>query len=203
MKLVHVVDDEEPIRRATQMMLNVMRYEALTYPSGYSFLDALMDLSPGCVLLDLRMPEIDGLEVQRRLQKKGCDLPVVVMSGHGDLTVAVTGMEQGAVAFLEKPFPRAALEQTLEIAFLRLDDSNGYNRYLQSAAAAVGKLEPIDRQVLELIARGQDADAIAQRTGLPALSIEMSRSRIFADLGATSVTEVLRIAFAAARAPTG
>jgi two-component system response regulator FixJ len=179
-RYVHVVEDEDAIRRSTHMMLKVLGYEPQTHPSGVAFLDALPDLPQGCVLLDIRMPEIDGLEVQRRLQAAGSQQPLVMMSGHGDLGIAVAAMELGAVAFLEKPFPRTALEQALEIAFLQLENPESYQQYLDSAASAVAKLEPTDRQVLELLARGHDAGSIAQQTGLSPLSIEVSRSRIFA-----------------------
>lgn len=199
-KYVHVVEDEEAIRRSTHMMLKILGYEPQTHASGGAFLDALPDLPRGCVLLDIRMPEIDGLEVQRRLQTAGSEQPLVMMSGHGDLAIAVTAMEQGAVAFLEKPFPRTALEQALDVAFLQLENPEGYQQYLDSAASAVARLQPTDREVLELIARGHDAGSIAQKTALPPLSIEVSRSRIFADLEVGSLTEVLRVSFAAARA---
>ena len=84
-KYVHVVEDEEAIRRSTHMMLKILGYEPQTHASGGGFLDALPDLPRGCVLLDIRMPEIDGLEVQRRLQAAGSEQPLVMMSGHGDL----------------------------------------------------------------------------------------------------------------------
>lgn len=199
-KYVHVVEDEEAIRRATHMMLKVLGYEPQTHASGMAFLEAMPDLPRGCVLLDIRMPEIDGLEVQRRLQAAGSEQPLVMMSGHGDLAIAVTALEQGAVAFLEKPFPRTALEQALDIAFLQLENPEGYQQYLDSAASAVAKLQPTDREVLELMARGNDAGSIAQQAGLPPLAVEVSRSRIFADLGVGSLTEVLRVSFAAERA---
>ncbi len=197
---VHVVEDEGAIRRSMHMMLKVLGYEPQTHASGAAFLDALPGLPGGCILLDIRMPEIDGLEVQRQLQVSGSELPLVMMSGHGDLEIAVAAMEQGAVAFLEKPFPRAALERALEIAFLRLENPEKYHSYLEAAASAVAKLGPTDRQVLDLMVRGNDAAKIAQKTGLPPVSIEVSRSRIFADLDAGSLTDVLRISFAAARA---
>ena len=199
-RCVHVIDDEDAIRRSMQLMLRVLGYEVQTFESGIAFLAAQTELASGCVLLDLRMPEIDGLEVQRRLRASGADHSVIVMSGHGDLGIAVTAMEQGAVAFLEKPFSRAALQEVLELAFMRIEDPDGYREYLRSAAAALQALEPTDRHVLELIARGHDSDSIAQQTGLPAVAIEVSRSRIYAELGAQTVTEVLRLAFAARRA---
>ena len=199
-RYVHVIDDEEAIRRSMQLMLRVLGYETRAFDSATMFLAAQPELASGCVLLDLRMPEIDGLEVQRRLRANGADHSVIVMSGHGDLGLAVTAMEQGAVAFLEKPFSRAALQEVLEVAFMRLEDPNGYREYLRSAAALLQELEPLEQRVLELIARGHDSDAIAQQTGMAPAAIELARSRLYARLGAQTATEVLRLAFAARRA---
>jgi two-component system, LuxR family, response regulator FixJ len=182
------------------LMLRVLGYGVKTFESGPSFLAAQAELASGCVLLDLRMPEIDGLEVQRRLNAAGSDHSVIVMSGHGDLGIAVTAMEQGAIAFLEKPFSRATLEDVLALAFMRLDDPDGYRAYLRSGASALQNLESTDRVVVDLIARGHDLDGIAQQTGLPAVSIEESRARIHAELGTETATEVLQLAFAARRA---
>lgn len=197
---VHVVDDEEAIRRSMDLMLRVLGYEAQCFESGPAFLSGQSELSGGCLLLDLRMPEIDGLEVQRRLNGMGAEHSVIVMSGHGDLGMAVTAMEQGAVAFLEKPFTRAALQRSLELAFMRIDDADGYRDYLRSAVETVRKLDTADQRVLELMAQGQDSEGIARRTGMPPMSIELARSRIYAELGAQTATDVLRLAFAARRA---
>lgn len=197
---MYIVDDEEAIGRSTRLLLRVLGYEARAFGSAAAFLAAQPELATGCVLLDLRMPEIDGLEVQRRLNATGANHSVVVMSGHGDLGMAVTAMEQGAIAFLEKPFSRVALQQSLELAFMRLDDAETYRQYLRTAADVVRKLEASDHRVLELIARGHDSDGIANQTGMPALAIEVARSRIYAELGVQTATEVLRLAFAARRA---
>jgi two-component system, LuxR family, response regulator FixJ len=197
---VHVIDDEDAIRRSMQLMLRVMGYAPQTFESGVGFLAAQPGLAPACVLLDLRMPEIDGLELQRRLNALGSEHSIIVMSGHGDLGIAVTAMEQGAIAFLEKPFSRATLQEVLELAFARIEDPDTYRAYLRSAAAAVQKLEAVDQKVLELMAHGHDSDSIAEQTGMPAVSIEVSRSRIYAELGVQTVTEVLRLAFAARHA---
>lgn len=197
---VYVVDDEDPIRRSMRLMLRVMGYQAHTFNSGAAFLEALPNLASGCVLLDLRMPEMDGLEVQRRLNAQGAEHSIVVMSGHGDLGVAVSAMEQGAIAFLEKPFGRSALERVLDIAFMRIEDHEAYRNFLRTSAVSLQGLKQEDQRVLELIARGHDSDGIARQTGMLAVSIEVSRARIFAELGADSVTDVLGLAFAARRA---
>jgi len=196
---VYVVEDEAAIRRSSELMLRVMGFAARTFESGLVFLQGAGELTPGCVLLDIRMPEIDGLEVQRRLNAEGHCHSVVVMSGHGDLSVAVPAFENGAVAFLEKPFPRAALQRALEIAFVRLDDPARYRDYLQEAERAVAVLDPADRQVLDLFTRGLANENIAGELGLAPTAIELSRSRIFGVLGVDSMTETLRLAFAAAR----
>jgi two-component system, LuxR family, response regulator FixJ len=201
-RCVYVVDDEEAIRRSMHMMLRVLGYEARTYESGHSFIGAQPEISCGCVLLDLRMPEMDGLEVQRRLAGAGANHSFVIMSGHGDLGVAVAAMEQGALAFLEKPFPRGALEDVLELAFMRLEEPHGYRAHLLSAAAALQKLEAIDQEVLELIRGGHDSQHIAQQMGLPPSMIEFSRTRLYGKLGVQTVAELLGMAYAARRART-
>ena len=196
---VYVVEDEEPIRRSLHLMLRVLGYEAQLFESGASFLAALPDLASGCVLLDLRMPLIDGLEVQRRLAAAASGHSVVMMSGHGDLVMAVTALEQGAVAFLDKPFSRAALEQALHYAFLRLEDLEAHRRHLRSAALAVQRLNATDRKVLELMARGHDTEEIVRRTGLAEVDVDLSRSRIFTEFSVETITEALHVAFHARR----
>ena len=144
---VYVVDDEEPIRRSLHLMLRTLKFAPRTFADGPELIESLPGLDAGCVLLDLRMPEIDGLEVQRRLIAASAPHSVIVMSGHGDLGVALTAMEQGAIAFIEKPFSRATLEQLLGIAFLRLEDFDEYARHLRSAAADVSELSAEDRDI--------------------------------------------------------
>ena len=197
---VFVVDDEAAIRRSMELMLRVLGHEVRAFESGAAFLEEQAQLARGCVLLDLRMPDLDGLEVQRRLNASGTDHSVVMMSGHGDIGVAVTAMDQGAIAFLEKPFPRAVLEQALDLAGSRIADPDAYQARLHEAAARLQALDPSDRQVLELVARGHDSESVARQTNLTAMAIEVARSRIHGALGAQTATEVLWLAFAARRA---
>lgn len=197
---VHIVDDEEAIRRSMQLMLRLAGYTSTAFESGEAFLGALPVLDEGCVLLDLRMPDIDGLEVQRRLAAVGANHSVFVMSGHGDLNVAVTALEQGALAFLEKPFSRATLEQALLPGFERLENPDGYRRRLQAVAGALQQLRANEQQILQLIARGHDTADMARLTGLTLDGVEMARSSILTKLHAGSVTELLQFAFAARRA---
>src|SRR5689334_14718147 len=120
---VHLVDDDEAIRRSASFMLRTSGYLVKTYASGVEFLGVAKDAVPGCVLLDVRMPEIDGLEVQAALKERGVLLPVVVMTGHGDINTAVEAMKLGAVDFIEKPFEKAVLLSAIEAGLERLDKS--------------------------------------------------------------------------------
>lgn len=197
---VYVVDDEEPIRRSVQLILRLLGFEASTFDSGVAFLQGADRLQPGCVLLDIRMPDVDGLEVQRRLNTQGAAHSVVVMSGHGDLSVAVPAFESGAVAFLEKPFPRAALQQALEIAFLGLEDTAGYRAYLADAERSVGTLGTAEQEILTLLTRGHTNEQIAAALDIAAPAVEISRARVFEQLQVETITDALRLAFAGTRA---
>ena len=201
-RAVHVVDDEEPVRRSLALMLKVSGYAVSTFDSGTSLLDAAEALVPGALLLDVRMPDIDGIEVQRHLASRGVGLPVVVMTGHGDMSVASAALQAGAVAFLEKPFAKAALTEALGAAFLKLDDPEGYNRRLTAAAASVRKLSEDDRALLACLAGGRSNEQAAGELGISPASAEVRRARLLSELGAGSLNELLRIAFAAGLQPS-
>ena len=106
-RLVHLVDDEEAIRRSVGFMLRAAGFDVIAYPSGVDFLEAAAKAAPGCLLIDIRMPEIDGLEVQRLLAERGLDFPIVVLTGHGDIGLSVRAIKAGAIDFIEKPFEKA------------------------------------------------------------------------------------------------
>ena len=107
--LIHLIDDEDAVRRSASFLLKTSGYEVRAYPSGVAFLKEARHPDPGCILLDIRMPEMDGLEVQRELNARGIALPVIVLTGHGDVATAVTAMKPGALDFLETPFEQALL----------------------------------------------------------------------------------------------
>ena len=108
-RMVYLVDDDEAIRRSAGFMLKTSGFTVKSFVSGVEFLKEVKDLEPGCILLDIRMPGLDGLEVQKELHSRGVPYPVVVMTGHGDVGVAVQAMKAGAVDFIEKPFEKAVM----------------------------------------------------------------------------------------------
>ena len=120
-RLVHLVDDDEAIRRSVGFMLRTSGFLVAAYESGAELLKAAAGSRAGCILLDIRMPGMDGLEVQEALKEKGVILPVIIMTGHGDVSLAVQAMKAGAVDFIEKPFEKAVLLCAIEQAFARLD----------------------------------------------------------------------------------
>ena len=196
-RMVYVLDDEEPIRRSLDLMLRVQGYSVTVFDSGAAMLGVANALVPGCLLLDVRMPDMDGIEVQRRLAESGHALPVVVMTGHGDLAVAISAMQGGAVAFIEKPFSKATLAGALGIAFLKLEDPEGYRRHLEAAAERLSALQEEDRAILRQLARGRSNESIATDLGLSGPAVEMRRARLLLELEVEGVSDLVRIAYAA------
>ncbi|MCE2829950.1 MAG: response regulator [Sphingomonadales bacterium] len=119
-KLVHIVDDDDGVRRSAAFMLKHAGYRVELHVSGVDFLKHAKSSERGCVLLDVRMPEMDGLQIQQEMVKRGIDMPVVILTGHGDIAVAVKAMRAGAVNFIEKPYEKEELLRAIEEAFHRL-----------------------------------------------------------------------------------
>ena len=196
-RLIHVVDDEEAIRRSASFMLKTSGFDVETWPSGVAFLKSARTAAPGCVLLDVRMPEMDGLEVQQALTENGIAMPVIVLTGHGDISIAVRAMKAGAVDFLEKPFEKDRLLQAIEAAFARLDDRAGRAERAQDAETALAALTPREREVLDGLAKGLPNKTIAYDLGISSRTVEVHRANVMTKLAVRSLSEALRIAFAA------
>lgn len=196
-KLVHIVDDEEAIRRSASYMLKTSGYAVETWPSGAAFLKDVRHAEPGCVLLDIRMPEIDGIEVQRLLAERGVTMPVVIMTGHGDISIAVRAMKAGAVDFLEKPFEKAALLGAIEAAFERLVATGSAASRTAGAEVILSALTPRERDVLEGLAQGLPNKTIAYDLGISPRTVEVHRANLMTKLDVRSLSDALRIAFSA------
>ena len=199
---IYVIDDEDPIRRSTRLMLTVRGYEVATFESGTGFLEVARALRPGAVRLDIRMPVMDGIEVQRNLNASGFTFPVVVMTGHGDLSVAIAALQQGAVGFLEKPFSRAALEEVLDEAFCKLEAPERFEAERRSAGERVQRLAEGERQLLSGLVRGLSNTALATTLGTTPQTVEARRAKLFAELGVETMAEALSLAFAAGLGPS-
>lgn len=194
--LVHVVDDEDSVRRATSFFLKTSGYAVQTWASGAAFLKEVRHVENGCILLDVRMPEMDGLEVQHQLNERGVTMPVVVLTGHGDIATAVRAMKAGAVDFLEKPFETGALAEAISRAFERLASSSDVLVRSAEADIVLGVLTNRERDVLQGLAQGYPNKTIAYDLGISPRTVEVHRANIMTKLKARSLSEVLRIAFA-------
>jgi two-component system response regulator FixJ len=196
-RMVHLVDDDEAIRRSASFMLRTSGLVVKTYSSGMELLAAGKDIEPGCILLDVRMPGMDGLEVQMALKERDIRLPVIVMTGHGDVSVAVQAMKVGAIDFIEKPFEKATLLGALDEGFAQLTQAGTRAARAEEASAQLDILTPREREVLEGLVRGHPNKTIAYDLGISPRTVEIHRANVMSKLGVASLSEALRIAFAA------
>ena len=196
-QLIHIVDDEESVRKSASFLLKTSGFDTRTYPSGPAFLREAQYAPAGCILLDIRMPEMDGLEVQRELNARGVKMPVIVLTGHGDIGIAVQAMKAGAVDFLEKPFEKEHLLDAIAAAFARLSNDEDSGSAEREAKVRVEALSPREQDVLRGLVRGHPNKTIAYDLGISPRTIEVHRANLMGKLRARSLSEALRIAFTA------
>lgn len=182
-------------------MLGAAGMGAHPFAGGADFLDGLAGLAPGCILLDIRMPEIDGFQVMQTLATRNIAWPVIVMTGHGEVAVAVRAMKLGAVDFLEKPFTEDALRACFADAFTLLGERAEAARRTGNARARVEKLTGRECQVLQNLLSGRSNKVIAQHLGLSLRTVEMHRGNMMDRLQVGSLAEALTIAMIAGMEP--
>jgi two-component system response regulator FixJ len=212
-RTILLVDDHAAFRESTAWLLDALGYEVRGFDSASALLDALADPAGlpdrACVLLDVRMPGIDGLQLHDALLARGFGWPVVYMTGHGDVPLAVAAMRKGAYSFLEKPFRESALEETLSQAFAHAEArprepaSATASRAPGSAASptaegpsplppAAARLTGRERQVLELVVQGKLNKTIADILGISIKTVELHRANMMQKMGARSITDLMR-----------
>jgi len=196
-RLVHIVDDEDSVRRSASFMLRTSGFDTRTYQSGVEFLKDAKHADAGCVLLDVRMPGMDGLEVQRELNERGIGLPVIVLTGHGDISIAVQAMKAGAIDFLEKPFEKAQLLVALDTGFAKLERRDDAAVSAHDAEVRIAALTAREQDVLRGLARGHPNKTIAYDLGISPRTVEVHRANLMTKLEVRSLSEALRLAFAA------
>ena len=195
-RIVHLVDDDEAIRRSASFMLKTSGFIVQTFVSGSELLKQ-RELAPGCILLDVRMPDMDGIEVQQALHARGVTFPVIVMTGHGDIDVAVQAMKHGAIDFIEKPFEKAVLLGAIEEGFARLENTGRNQLRAIDARVILEALTPREKDVLLGLARGFPNKTIGFNLGISRRTVEIHRANLMTRLGVSSLSGALRIAFAA------
>jgi two-component system response regulator FixJ len=200
-RYVHVVDDDRDVRCSISFMLNAAELSSRPFASGSDFLDSLSDLQPGCVLLDIRMPEIDGFQVMSELAERGIDWPVVIMTGHGEVSVAVRAMKLGAVDFIEKPFEEDVLMGSLDRAFTLLKDRGEKAERRRVAQERIAILTAREREVLQGLMAGLPNKMLARRLDISLRTVEMHRANMMDRLQVGSLAEALTLAVQAGIEP--
>jgi two-component system, LuxR family, response regulator FixJ len=200
--LIHVVDDDEAVRDSLTVLLEAAGFAVRTYGSATILLGAALG-TIGCVLTDVRMPEMDGLELQRRLAEAGSRLPVIVMTGHGDVPIAVEAMKAGAADFLEKPFDDEQLLASVLRAIAASERVRDEAEAAADIAARLATLTPREREVLDKLVEGLPNKTIAYDLGSSPRTVEVHRARVMEKMGARSLPELVRmkIAVSGALAP--
>jgi FixJ family two-component response regulator len=199
--IVHVIDDEDDVRQAVALLLRSVGLKAATYASAQEFLAQYRAGSPGCLVVDVRLPGMSGLELQERLAGAGITLPVIVMTGHGDIQMAVRAMRAGALDFIEKPFHDQALLDRIQEAIQRsmhLQDAAGERAELERRYASLTERE---RQIMAQIVDGRPNKLIADELGLSTRTVETHRAHIIEKMGAKSLSHLVRMAVAVTPAP--
>ncbi len=200
---VYLVDDDDSVRRSIGFMLKTSGHQVETFESGEDFLSKVRTLAPGCILLDIRMPGRDGLEVQAQLLERGVTFPVIVMTGHGDIDMAVKAMKAGASDFIAKPFEKASLLSALEHAFHGMEDDDRRHARGNAARVLLNGLTTREREVLAGLVQGYPNKTIGYDLEISPRTVEIHRANLMKKLGVYNLSDLLRIAFAAEEGETG
>jgi two-component system response regulator FixJ len=191
---VYVIDDDEAMRDSLDFLLAAADFEVSLFETALDFLDALSTLDFGCVVSDVRMPDIDGIELLKRLKAGGCLFPVVIMTGHGDVPLAVETMKLGAMDFLEKPFEDDRLIGMIEAALRRAEPSVKNEAATLEIQSRIASLSPRERQVMDGLIAGLSNKLIAREYDISPRTIEVYRANVMTKMQAASLSELVRLA---------
>jgi len=190
---IYVVDDDPAMRDSLEFLLGTAGFKVASFESAASFLSALPQLEFGCVVSDLRMPGIDGMELLRRLAEHDAPPPTLIMTGHGDVPLAVEAMKLGAADFLEKPFEDEHLIRAIEASLRRHATAAESAAERDDIAARIASLTPRERQVLDGIVAGQSNKLIARDLDISPRTVEIYRANVMTKMQAGSVSEIVRL----------
>ena len=200
---IFVVDDDDAVRMSLEALLETADYRTIPFESGIAFLDSLDAHAGACVVLDIKMRDLDGLEVQRCLNDRGVMLPVVIVTGHGDVSMAVQAMRAGAADFIEKPVSRDRLLDSVSRAVRLGRDARRDKEERAEIEARVGSLTPRERQVFEQLVMGRPNKVIASELEISPRTIEIYRRDVMSKMNADSLSHLVRMALVAGVDPLG
>lgn len=192
-QIVHVIDDDVDVRQSLAFLLSTAGLAVRVHESAVAFLDALPTVQHGCIVTDVRMPGMDGLELQRRLREDGIGIPVIVMTGHGDVALAVEAMKAGAVDFIEKPFDDEVLLGAIRSALARSAETAADETYRTETRRRLDLLSAREREVLDGLVAGKPNKIIAYDLGISARTVEVYRANVMTKMQADSLSGLVRM----------
>jgi len=199
---VFIIDDDAAVRDALGLLLGLRGYRTTVFANAASFLGALRPDWRGCLIIDIRMPGMDGLALQRELHERECAIPVIIITGHGDVASAREAFKASAVDFLEKPLDNAKLFSAIDDAFRRESTERSERAEIEEAGRLLAALTRREEEVMSLVVAGCHNREIAQRLDISVRTVEVHKAHIMAKLGVDNVADLVRISIAARQAST-
>ena len=193
-QVVHVIDDDADVRQSLAFLLNTAGFAVRVHESAVAFLKALPQAQAGCVVTDIRMPDMDGLELQRRLHEAKSGFPVIVITGHADVALAVQAMKAGAVDFIEKPFEDEMLLSAIRVALSRHVKDSERQARIEAVRERMKLLSEREREVLTGLVAGKPNKIIAYDLGISARTVEVYRANVMTKMQADSLSDLVRMA---------
>jgi len=190
---VHIVDDDDAVRKSLQLLFRTVGIEAVAHASGDVFLDQFDDSVEGCILLDIRMPGMSGLEVQKQLHERGSTLPIIFITGHGDVPMAVEAMQLGAFDFLQKPFRDQDLMDRVSRALSENQEQREKSELQQEVTQRYESLTPREKEVMACVVKGQANKVIAMDRDVSQRTVEIHRARVMEKMQARSLADLVRM----------
>lgn len=203
--LIHVIDDDEAVRQSLAFLLATGGYDVHEHASARAFVEAglpLADATAACIITDVRMPDMTGIDLLHHLKDKGSNVPVIVVTGHGDVPLAVEAMKLGAADFLEKPFDDVAILDAVKAALARRQKHHQRDALREEVNERIAVLSQRERQVLECLVAGQANKMIAYDLGISPRTVEVYRANVMTKMKAQSLSELVRMALLAGIAPS-
>lgn len=191
--IIYVVDDDEAVRNSLRLLLKSVGLASLALPTAQEFLDTYSPEQPGCLVLDVRMPGMSGLELQQQLNMRGAVIPVIFITGHGDIPMAVEAMQQGACDFLQKPFRDQDLIDRIQRALAKDQTNRAELTQHARTRERLASLTPREREVLTLVTSGKPNKVMAGDLGVSQRTVEIHRARVMEKMGASSLAQLVRM----------
>jgi two-component system response regulator FixJ len=196
-RAVYVIDDDEAVRESLSLLLESRALPVQTFASAREFLAVAPSVPPGCIVTDLRMPGMDGLQLLQRLREHNLRLPVIVMTGYGEVPLAVQALKAGAIDFIEKPFPSQALFDAIQSALQAIDDMRHNDPAVRQIVERLASLTPREREVMDEVVEGKQNKLIAYHLGISRRTVENHRARVMEKMHAPSLSALVRMVVAA------